>query len=209
MALVGFIAGSEVPVVGNLVGLGVGLLAYFVTDLAVGEDVEQGIRESMGEQGCVRESPSSSSSTLTYNPLLRCFAGDTEITMADGSRWRIEDVQVGDLVASYDAAEGKLVAMPVLAVHQGPAQDMLHFQIDNGAGVYVTPAHELNAGDRWRAAGSIRPGDVLRVIDENQAVVDCFVERVEATAPRGPVYDLTVAQTHTYFAGTVLAHNKI
>ncbi len=33
-------------------------------------------------------------------------------------------------------------------------------------------------------------------------------EAIEMVPPQGPVYDLTVEATHTYFANGVLAHNK-
>lgn len=50
------ILGSFFPGVGNgvgfIVGFGGGLIGYFVTDWAVGDEVEQGVRNLMGEQGC-------------------------------------------------------------------------------------------------------------------------------------------------------------
>jgi len=48
----GAAAGSEVPILGNIIGAGVGLIAYFVVDKIWGDDVEQSVRSAMGEQGC-------------------------------------------------------------------------------------------------------------------------------------------------------------
>lgn len=51
-ALTGFIAGSEVPVLGNIVGAGVGLLIYWGADALFGDDVESSVRLALGEGGC-------------------------------------------------------------------------------------------------------------------------------------------------------------
>jgi hypothetical protein len=44
--------GSKVPVLGTAAGFLVGVTIYFVADNTVGEDVEDEVRESMGEYGC-------------------------------------------------------------------------------------------------------------------------------------------------------------
>jgi hypothetical protein len=46
------IAGSEVPIAGNIAGFLIGVGGYYLTDATWGDDVEEGIRESMGEGGC-------------------------------------------------------------------------------------------------------------------------------------------------------------
>jgi hypothetical protein len=51
-ALTGFIAGSEVPILGNIVGAGVGLLVYWGADALFGASVEASVRDALGEQGC-------------------------------------------------------------------------------------------------------------------------------------------------------------
>jgi hypothetical protein len=51
-ALTGLIAGSEVPVLGNIVGATVGLLIYWGADALFGDDVESSVRLSLGEGGC-------------------------------------------------------------------------------------------------------------------------------------------------------------
>jgi hypothetical protein len=44
--------GSEVPILGNIVGFVVGVGGYYLTDWLVGESVETGIRGAFGEYGC-------------------------------------------------------------------------------------------------------------------------------------------------------------
>ena len=50
---VGALAGTEVPILGNIVGFCVGIGIYYLVDSSVGDDIEGDVRESMGEQGCV------------------------------------------------------------------------------------------------------------------------------------------------------------
>jgi hypothetical protein len=44
--------GSEVPIVGNIVGFVVGVGGYYLTDWLVGDAVEGNIRQALGENGC-------------------------------------------------------------------------------------------------------------------------------------------------------------
>ena len=46
-------AGSEVPIAGNIAGFVIGLGTYFVVDAIWGDEIEGGVRTSMGENGCV------------------------------------------------------------------------------------------------------------------------------------------------------------
>jgi hypothetical protein len=49
---VGALMGSEVPVLGNIVGFVVGVGGYYLTDWLVGDEIESGIRGAFGENGC-------------------------------------------------------------------------------------------------------------------------------------------------------------
>jgi hypothetical protein len=50
--VVGAVAGSEVPILGNAIGFLVGIGIYYLVDSSVGEDIEEGVREAAGERGC-------------------------------------------------------------------------------------------------------------------------------------------------------------
>ena len=49
----GALAGTEVPILGNIIGFCVGIGIYYLVDSTVGDDIENDVRESMGEKGCV------------------------------------------------------------------------------------------------------------------------------------------------------------
>ena len=50
--VVGAVWGSEVPLLGNAVGFVVGFGGYFLVDWIVGDEVEEGVRDALGEYGC-------------------------------------------------------------------------------------------------------------------------------------------------------------
>jgi hypothetical protein len=55
--LVGGLAGSEVPLLGNAVGFVVGIGVYYISDWLLGDSVEREVRLEMGEGGCPRPEP--------------------------------------------------------------------------------------------------------------------------------------------------------
>ncbi|WP_145244004.1 polymorphic toxin-type HINT domain-containing protein [Urbifossiella limnaea] len=138
-----------------------------------------------------------------------CFAAGTKLLTRAG--WRaVEDIRAGDEVLAqgeYDpagVAEWKAVEETfrrtdvVLHVHAG------------GRVIRTTPEHPFYvAGEGWTAAGALRGGDRLATL--GGAWVG--VEEVFETGVYEAVYNLRVADHHTYFVGddhwgfAVWAHN--
>lgn len=52
--ITGAVLGTEVPILGNIIGFGVGIGIYYLVDSTIGEEIEESIRISAGEQGCVQ-----------------------------------------------------------------------------------------------------------------------------------------------------------
>lgn len=141
------------------------------------------------------------SETITiYVRTLSCFLAGTPIEMADGSTRPIEDVRVGDQVRSYDEKTGRFRAAPVRHVMIGSSA--MHLVV-NGS-IRVTEAHPLRVNDGWVIAGRLALGDRLLRSDGAVELVTS-IERVEGEAV---VYNFEVAETHTYCAGGLVAHNK-
>jgi hypothetical protein len=217
---IGALAGSEVPILGNAVGFLVGVGLYFLADATIGEDVEAGIREYAGEQGCVggrmgntwsSSSRSARSSSLPFSsaPFV-CFVGETLIAMEDGSQCRIDTICVGDQVLSYDEDVRAIVSQPVIAAPNASVIDLLGIELEGGVTLYLTAAHELRTLEGWLVAGQVRANQKLMVYDSgSQKLKPRVVIGVSEIARPVTVYDLTVVKTHNYFANGVLAHNKI
>lgn len=199
--------------VGFIVGLLVGGALYYVGDKLV-----PGGREDWDahEAGCTplpTASPWTGSAPGGFNSVIfNCFEAETPVRLADGSERRIAEIAIGDAVLSYNERLQRLETCLVSAVHQAAPALMLRLQLDNAAPVQVTPAHKLRGPHGWIPAGDLRPGDILWIASSAErvpAVVGARLQAVTVAAPAGAVYDLSVTGTHTYFAGGILAHNKL
>ncbi|HYF05037.1 MAG TPA: alpha-2-macroglobulin family protein [Patescibacteria group bacterium] len=127
-----------------------------------------------------------------------CFVAGTKVTLTEGTVKNIEDILVGDSVLSYDESARKYVSQKVTATHR--LSDMGYLLI-NGS-LKVTPNHLLYESGAWKPAGDLQIGDVL-LTEKGPAPV----ESLEWVLGEVTVYNLTVANTHNFFAGHILAHN--
>jgi len=134
----------------------------------------------------------------------------TQLWTPDGYR-NVEDIEVGDLVFSrseYDPA-GLIVAKPVEERFVRTGR-ILHLHFPGGELIRTTPEHPFYVHSRgWVAAGELAAGDwVLTEAGEWKKVSDVF-----DTGEYEVVYNLRVADFHTYFVGgdgwgwAVWAHN--
>ena len=81
-----------------------------------------------------------------------CLMKTTPITMADGSQKPISDVQIGDLVKTYDVNKGiygveKVSAQIVKSI--APELDWLELEFDNGKTIICTEDHKFLTTDGW------------------------------------------------------------
>ncbi len=135
-----------------------------------------------------------------------CFAAGTPVRMADGSTKPIENVKVGDLVATRDpaegghgssAAKGKSAAQKVVRtfVHHHAATLALH--LDSGEAIRATPQHPFYVeGKGFVPAGQLAIGTSI----VTRAGPSAKIVGIEA-AGEATVYNFEVAETHTYFVG--------
>lgn len=135
-----------------------------------------------------------------------CFAAGTAVLCHDGTRRPIETLNVGDLVLARDEQTGILAPQPVEKLYVHPNRQA--FTLDFGAGqLRTTAAHPFYTDAGWLHAGELRAG------------MDCYSNdgsRVPLSAVQHPntplqtVYNLKVANYHTYFVGDngIWVHNK-
>lgn len=126
-----------------------------------------------------------------------CFAKGTPVVTPDGSK-PIEELQAGDLVLARDESnlEGELQPKRIEKVHHNRA-DILELTV-RGQVIRTTAPHPFFAyGKGWTAAGDLRPGDKL----STNAFDWAEVEAVKFTQQNERVYNLRVADHHTYFVG--------
>jgi hypothetical protein len=130
-----------------------------------------------------------------------CFAAGTPVHTPDGPV-SIESLQVGDRVLAQDTATGALHDRPILATHFIPSDDSVRLVLDDPASppLVATPHHRFwIPGEGWRMARDLKTGDSVRTLGRTARVV--------STQPGDtiPVYNLTVADDATFFAGHAAA----
>lgn len=125
----------------------------------------------------------------------------------------IEELQVGDLVWSWNEAAGAREANRVSRVLVHPRDFGLIGIAVGGQVVTTTPAHPVwLPAHGWTVAARIRPGDVMVGSDGGTVVVEAMMSRPGGTS----VYNIVVERAHTYYVrgddagpddGHVLVHN--
>ena len=141
------------------------------------------------------------------------FTPDTEVLMADGTRKKIKDVQVGDEVLATDPEAGETIGKLVTDLHNHLDDDLVDVVVRDETGatetIHTTGNHPFWAATTkaWTRADHLRPGENL-LSDDGSAVSVRVVRKVPG---RDRMLNLTVAQIHTYYvlAGNtpVLVHN--
>ncbi|QDT75656.1 serpin family protein [Lacipirellula limnantheis] len=126
-----------------------------------------------------------------------CFAAGTPVLTPQGAK-PIEELQVGDLVLARDEnnVAGDVSPRRIEKTHQNHA-DVLELYIA-GQVIRTTAPHPFFVqGKGWMPAGELRPQDMLATESGSWVKVDGleYIRRAE------PVYNLRVADLHTYFVG--------
>ncbi|EYT80873.1 hypothetical protein CF54_22930, partial [Streptomyces sp. Tu 6176] len=145
------------------------------------------------------------------------FAPGTRVLLAGRRTRAIEDIRVGDRVMATDPESGRTVAEPVEATITGQGRKVLvgvavgRSAAGRGGTVVATDKHPFWVTDgrgAWLDADRLTPGMRLRTDTGDRPRITAASAW---TAPGQRVYNLTVAELHTYYvlAGdtAVLVHN--
>jgi serpin B len=126
-----------------------------------------------------------------------CFAKGTPVLTSDGEK-PIDQLKPGDLVMARDenSVEGSLQPKLVEKVHHGHAE-ILELHV-GGQVVRTTASHPFFVRGRgWTPAGELIEGDHLSLASGDWRRVG----KVVVTQESEPVFNLRVADYHTYFVG--------
>jgi len=154
--------------------------------------------------------PTSSSDSFEIQPV--CFAAGTPIVLADGASRAIDQIQPGDVVLAVSdrQPDGAVEAKRVLEVYHNPPKRIVSLHVA-GQEIRVTLEHPFYVrGKGWVAASKLQPGDELRTPADRFVAVTSVEDRGDSV----PVFNLHVAEHHTYFVGggewqfSILAHNS-
>ncbi|MCU0450914.1 MAG: polymorphic toxin-type HINT domain-containing protein [Bernardetiaceae bacterium] len=133
-----------------------------------------------------------------------CFPAGTPVAAARGLR-PIEQMEVDDQVWAADEKTGAVALKAVTQVFARQADALVHLTI-GGEALAATPEHPFFVNGEWKPAGDLTPGDL--VMRQNRELAP--VERVAFSYDPTPVFNLEVADYHTYFVGSLgtLVHNN-
>ena len=125
---------------------------------------------------------------LVNNTDASCFLADTKIEMADDSIKNIQDIQIGDLVKSYDEKTQEYKPGRVNNVFHHTPEEMTDYYLILNNDLKVTPNHPVYLNGKWVTAGELKVGDFF---GKEITSIKRIYERV-------PTYNFEVKGTHTY-----------
>jgi hypothetical protein len=136
-----------------------------------------------------------------------CFTGDTLIAV-DGGFVRFDEINIGDMVWAYNYNTGETALKEVLNVLVSVNTEIISLEAENGEVIKTTAYHPFYVdGKDWVRAGNLAAGDKITTLDGGTiTIIGISTERF---AEPVVVYNLTVADFHTYFVGStgILVHN--
>ena len=173
---------------------------------------------------------------MGYHQHTECFVAGTDIIMSDGSNKNIEDVKIGDEVLSYntktDKFENQLVTELFTQTHNLKDGDFtVKIKFDNGTTTHNTIANPFWSKDKgfvavdekrcnrvhqWVIASNngndidgLYEGDTLYFYSDDGTLEEVKVESIEYVMEKDiTTFDITVKNTHTFFANGILTHNS-
>jgi len=121
---------------------------------------------------------------------------------------RIEEVKIGEKVLSYEENTKKNQWNEVVNLIQGEQEyTIVTLTLENGELIEATANHPFYIqGKGWNPANRLKVGQALQLRNGTTVVI----EEISTQVRHEKVYNLTVANAHTYFVGEdgVLVHNN-
>ena len=155
---------------------------------------------------CINEAAALSASGLA------CFVAGTKVLTDKGFK-NIEDIQPGDKVYSTSDETGESGYKEVLQVFQKETEVVTHvfYEVEKEDGetrteeIETTLNHLFWCEGEWKAAGTLKKGDLLTLADRSQVEVTEITYEDRHTT----VYNMEVEDYHTYHVGEdgVWVHN--
>jgi hypothetical protein len=133
-----------------------------------------------------------------------CFLSGTLVKSRNGFS-KIEDIKVGDEVTSFE--DGKITQSKVSRIYERQ-RDFYYSLIAGDYKVKASAEHPFYAGGgKYKEISKLKKGDTVYVLQNNLLAAKKVTSntRVERSTP---VYNMTVDNTHTYFANDFAVHNK-
>ena len=133
------------------------------------------------------------------------FEGETLVATEQGLV-AIQNIRIGDKVWAYNEETGERSLQPVVHLIEGEgSKEIVEISLASGEVINATTGHPFYVDGEWKDAGALAIHDLLQRLSGEPLAVVGLLSQSEQTK----VYNLTVANDHTYYVGEseVLAHN--
>jgi hypothetical protein len=144
-----------------------------------------------------------------------CFTGNQEVSMADGVKKLIQDIQPGDRVITVDPVTQASTTVTVknLVVHEEKNYAVTRLTLNaNGEKrvIEVTPNHPMYTSNGTRNAGALSVDDVLYCYDAKQGKYISYrlVEKSEFAKGKQKVYNIETDKGTTLVVNDVMVLQK-
>lgn len=133
-----------------------------------------------------------------------CFVAGTLVVTSNGLK-KIEEIEVGDKVWSFNELTGKIEIKEVVSLLQNTSEELIEFSIGNEK-IVCTPEHPFYVGNVWIEARYLKVNDKLTLKNGNFVIIS-NVQKLYKTVI---VYNFEVAENHNYYVSElgVLVHNN-
>lgn len=150
---------------------------------------------------------------------LCCFLPGTLITLADGTTKEIENIEVGDIVMSYNETSHSYSTNEVIETVSPVRTSIYECTLSNGDSIKMTPDHPVySVANGWTAIDpekaievynipveALEVGDILLGNNGNLEVTG--IKRIEGLESTTHTLSLKDKSQPSYFANGILAHN--
>ncbi len=133
-----------------------------------------------------------------------CFPAGTKVILADGRVINIQDIQVGDIVASLQESTQTFTKNKVVQLFKRTTTQLTRIVTVKDT-LWATPEHPFYTVKGWINAGSLASGILLQTVNGQIPVESILTMDSNCT-----VYNFEVEQTHNYLIGNgaYVVHNS-
>lgn len=148
-----------------------------------------------------------------------CFVKGTKVSMFDNTNKNIEDVEVGDIVITYNEETKEQEPGEVTNIASPVKSNIVEYKLSNDTIIKSTTCHPYWAVNKgWSSFNplltkelydfnveQIEENDTLLTIDTKEVIVNKITELITKEVT---TYNLEILGNHTYYANSILVHNK-
>jgi ribonucleoside-diphosphate reductase alpha chain len=135
-----------------------------------------------------------------------CVTGDTKVNIKSKGKIDIKDVEIGDEILTEE--RGEICYKRVINFINKGTQEVWEYKFLNGESIYATEDHKVPI---FNFLGEMKRKDEIQFVgkDDYLKTVDNDFTKVESSKffDAKEVFDITVEDTHTFFANDILISN--